>query len=79
MSRAVRPSDCASRRAGSIVNTTTRRPDSAARRPRAAAVEVPGTLDVVFVDDDETPACDEWLAQESSPAIDAEEALLEPA
>ena len=35
-----RPSDCASRRAGSIVSTTTERPASAARTASAAAVVV---------------------------------------
>ena len=40
LSNSVRPSDCASRSAGSMVSTTTRRPASAARNPRAAAVVV---------------------------------------
>ena len=40
LSSSVRPSDWARRRAGSIVRTTTLRPDSAARRPSAAAVVV---------------------------------------
>ena len=40
LSSSVRPSDWARRRAGSMVRTTTLRPDSAARRPSAAAVVV---------------------------------------
>src|SRR5690242_4007137 len=40
LSSSVRPRDCASRRAGSMVRTTTLRPCSAAHRPSAAAVVV---------------------------------------
>ena len=40
LSSTVRPRDCASRRAGSMVRTTTLRPASAARTPIAAAVVV---------------------------------------
>ena len=40
LSSSAMPIDCASRRAGSIVSTTTRRPRSAARSPRAAEVVV---------------------------------------